>query len=189
MDWQTAAPIAVSILLAVAGYLATYLYNLKLSERKDRLDRVNKQLGEFYGPLLALTSSGRSAWLAFRTRYRPDTPSYWSDAPPPTPEEAEAWRLWTTEVFMPVNLRIVDLITRHADLLDESEMPQVLLDVCAHVAAYQAVLKQWEMEDFSEHTSVINFPSLELIRFASTGFARIKTEQSELLGSRPTTQG
>ena len=42
------------------------------------------------------------------------------------------------------------------------------------------------MEDFSEHTSVINFPSLELNRFASTGFARIKTEQSELLGRQPT---
>ena len=182
MDWSTAAPIAVSILLAVAGYLATYLYNLKLSQRKDRLDRVNQQLSDFYGPLFALASSGNSAWRAFRGRYRPESRSFWGDEPPPTPEEEAAWRLWMTEVFMPLNLRVVDLITRHADLLDESQMPQVLLDACAHVAAYQAILKRWELGDFSEHVSVINYPGLELQRFAAAGFAKLKTEQIELLG-------
>lgn len=49
-----------------------------------------------------------------------------------------------SEVFMPVNARIVDVVTNNAELLIEPEMPQCLLDACAHVAAYQAVLKQWE---------------------------------------------
>jgi hypothetical protein len=186
MDWQAAVPIAVSILLAVAGYIFTYLYNLKLSQRKDRLDRVNQQLSDFYGPLLALASSGSSAWEAFRKRYRPGSRSFWSDTPPPTPEEEGAWRLWMKEVFMPVNLRIVGVITQHTDLLDESQMPQVLLDACAHVAVYQAIVRKWELGDFSEHVSVINFPGVELTRFAADGFARLKTEQSELLGHRPT---
>jgi hypothetical protein len=39
-----------------------------------------------------------------------------------------------TEVFMPINERIADVVTNNADLLVESRMPQPLLDVCAHVA-------------------------------------------------------
>lgn len=184
MDWTTGLTIAVTVLLAVVGYLATYAYNLKLAQRKDRLDRINRQLSDFYGPLLALDSASKSAWSAFRQRYRPDSRSFWGDDPPPTAEEEAAWRLWMTEVFMPLNVGMVDVITQHADLLDESNMPQALLDACAHVKAYRPVIKQWEMGDFSEHISVISFPSTPLWLFASEGFARLKAEQSDLLGGK-----
>lgn len=182
MDWTTAVTIAVSVLLAAGGYVATYAYNLRLAQRKDRLERVNKQLSDFYGPLLALVSAGNSSWEAFRQRYRPNSGSFWSD-PPPTPEEEAAWRLWMIEVFMPLNGQMVDVITQHADLLDESDMPQPLLEACAHVAAYRPIIKQWELGDFSEHTSVINFPGMQMMLFAEAGFARLKGQQQELLGT------
>jgi hypothetical protein len=184
MDWTTGLTIAASALLAVVGYIATYLYNLKLAQRKDRLDRINRQLSDFYGPLLSLVSSSQSSWDAFRRRYRSDTLSFWSDDPPPTVEEAAAWRLWMTEVFMPLNEGMADVITQHADLLDESDMPPSLLDVCAHVKAYRPTIKRWENGDFAEHTSLTGFPSAELRRFASEGFARLKAEQRDLLGER-----
>jgi hypothetical protein len=182
MDWKLAATLAVSIAIAVAGYLATYLNNLRLTQRKDRLERVDRQLSELYGPLLALVSAGNSSWAAFRSRYRPESRFFWDDAEPPTTAEAEAWRLWMTEVFMPINERIVDVITDHADLLVEPEMPPCLLAACAHVAAYRPVLSSWGRGDFSEHTSVINFPSAELLDYASSAFTRLKAEQSSLLG-------
>jgi hypothetical protein len=182
MDWTTGLTIAVTVLLALLGYAATYGNNLRLAQRKDRLDRINKQLSDFYGPLLALVSSGDSCWQAFRTRYRPGTQFFWDVDPPPTEEEAAAWRLWMVEVFMPLNAAMADVITQHADLLDEPDMPPALLEACAHVKAYRPVLKRWETGDFSEHTSVTNFPSSDVRRFASEGFARLKTEQRELLG-------
>jgi hypothetical protein len=181
MDWTTGLTIGVTVLIAGAGYLATYGYNLKLARRKDRLDRVSRQLSDLYGPLLALVSASQSSWEMFRRRYRPDIPGFWDD-PAPTADEAAAWRLWITEVFMPLNERMVDVITEHADLLDESDMPRSLLQACAHVAAYRPVIKRWHEEDFSEHLSVINFPSAELLRFASEGFARLKAQQRTLLG-------
>ncbi|MGW3123595.1 hypothetical protein ACWDBW_41915 [Streptomyces sp. NPDC001107] len=39
---------AVTIAVAFVGYLATYLNNLPLSQRQERLSRVNRQLSEFY---------------------------------------------------------------------------------------------------------------------------------------------
>jgi hypothetical protein len=181
MDWTTGLTIAVTVLLAFGGYLATYAYNLKLAQRKDRLERVNKQLSDLYGPLYALVSSSASCWKAFRAQYRPGVP-FWGTDPPPTDEEAEAWRLWIVEVFMPLNVAMADVITQNADLLDEPEVPPVLLDICAHVKGYQPIIKRWEAGDFSENSSVINFPRGRIEEFALKEFSRLKEKQRALLG-------
>ena len=60
------ASLIATIILAFIGYLVTYLNNLKLSQRTERLERINRQLGELYGPLFALTQSSDRAWKAFR---------------------------------------------------------------------------------------------------------------------------
>jgi len=83
---------------------------------------------------------------------------------------------------MPLNVRMVEVITQHADLLDEPDMPKSLLDTCTHVAAYQPVIKQWEKGDLSEHTSIIDFPGQQVLGFASRGFTHLKAEQRDLLG-------
>src|SRR5215218_5306350 len=61
----------VDVVVAVIGYFVTYRTNLRLAQRNDRLERINRQLSEFYGPLLALTRSSDQSWQAFRKRYRP----------------------------------------------------------------------------------------------------------------------
>jgi hypothetical protein len=182
MEWEVVLTLSVTILLAALGYVATYTYNLRLARRKDRLDRVSRQLSDLYGPLRALSESGIWIWDSFRAQHRRSVRSYWDPDDPPSEAEAEAWRLWMTEVFMPLNRQMVDVIVRKADLLEESDMPKVLLAVCAHVAAYEPVLKQWEQRDFSEHTSVIAFPSPDLVYYARESFRRLKSEQNLLLG-------
>ena len=67
----TEAVALVGVVAAVLGYFVTYGTNLRLAQRKDRLERINQQLSEFYGPLLALTQSSGQSWQAFRKRYRP----------------------------------------------------------------------------------------------------------------------
>jgi hypothetical protein len=51
--------------------------------RKDRLDRVNRQLSELYGPLFALDRAGYRLWQVFRSRHGRD---FWGSDAPPTPE-------------------------------------------------------------------------------------------------------
>jgi hypothetical protein len=67
----TEAVAFVDVVVAIIGYFVTYRTNLSLAQRNDRLERINRQLSEFYGPLLALTRSSDQSWQAFRKRYRP----------------------------------------------------------------------------------------------------------------------
>ena len=46
--------LVVSSALALLGYLITYVINVKLGQRADRLLRVNEQLEKLFGPLRML---------------------------------------------------------------------------------------------------------------------------------------
>ena len=116
----------------------------------------------------------------FRKVYRP-TGSYWGAEPLPSKEEAEAWRLWMREVFMPLNLEMEALILKHSDLLAEAEMPKILLDLSAHIAGYKPVLKSWERGDVSRNVSLINFPE-GLAKYAGDNYRRLKAKQAMLPG-------
>jgi hypothetical protein len=101
----------------------------------------------------------------------------------PTQAELQQWRLWMTTVFMPINLRIYEIILAKSDLLIETKMPDCLLQFCAHVTAYQAVLKKWESNDYSEHLSLIDYP-MEIIEYSNNSYQTIKAEQERLLGRK-----
>ncbi|MEM9275424.1 MAG: hypothetical protein AAGA80_21020 [Cyanobacteria bacterium P01_F01_bin.143] len=180
MDWRIAATVITSVFLAFAGYIATYLNNLRLLRHKEQLNRVNRQLREFYGPLFAIRQVSSVAWRAFRSLYRPGKP-FWNKESQPTEEEAAAWRLWMSEVFMPLNTRIMEIIIENADLLDEKEFPECLLQLSAHVTSYKPVLKAWESGDYSIHVSVINFP-LELDNYVNSKYQELKRRQEQLIG-------
>ena len=89
--------------------------------------------------------------------------------------------LWVTEVLQPLNGRAVEIIVRNADLLEESEMPRCLLDLCAHVSAYTPLIKAWERGDLTQHRAAIDFP-FELHAYVQDRFRTLKAEQNELIG-------
>jgi len=139
LDQKTLLTLSVTVLLALLGYVATYLYNLRLSQRKDRLGRINRQLQDLYGPLYSLVRTSSITWDGFRQKCRPGG-AFWDPNNPPSADEAAEWRLWMTTVFMPLNLRMEKTIIEHTDLLDETNMPLCLLMLCAHVSSYKSVI-------------------------------------------------
>jgi len=180
MSWEAAVAIGIPALVAVAGYFVTYRNNLRLAARNDRLDRLNRQLQELYGPLVALVHAANRSWDVFRSQYRPGG-SYWGRDPPPTEEEARAWRLWVSTVFMPLNRQMRDAVVTHADLLLEDDVEPCLLDLCAHVAAYEAILERWEGGDYEEHAPPLPFPRDRLSAYAANAYRRLKSQQKALL--------
>lgn len=182
MNLATVVTVVTTVALAVMGYLMTYLNNLRLARRRDRLDRVNDQLSKLYGPLLALESAGGAAWMRFRERYRPGM-SFWREDPPPTTEEAAAYRLWMVTVFMPLNRQMMEAIVHHTHLVDEPEMPACFKDLCAHIATYEPIVQRWSEGDTSEHLSAIVFPRRQLERYVHETYRRLKSEQAALLGT------
>lgn len=178
MDNTLIITTTVTILLAITGYIFTYLNNLRLSQRKDRLDRVNRQLAELYGPMFSLVHASNIAWAGFRKMHRPDGAYF---GPGMTENDYKEWRLWMSVVFMPINTKLYNLILEKSDLLIETEMPESLLMFCAHVAAYQAVLEKWNHKDYSEHLSVVEYP-MEMNYYAKDSYIKLKSEQENLLG-------
>ncbi|MCG7529562.1 hypothetical protein MHW47_34660 [Streptomyces sp. OfavH-34-F] len=179
--------LAVTIGLAFAGYVITYLNGLRLSQRQERLARVNRQLSDLYGPLFALTEANGRIFAAFMERNaRSDGRSPFAHETPPTDEELAEWRLWATTVFLP-NIRAMrDLVLTHADLLNEPVMPPLLLQLCAHVSGYEITAARWAQGDYEQHLSVVPFPGQEVAGYARKGFTELKKEQARLLGRRRT---
>lgn len=179
-----AIALILTAVLALTGYVVKYLNDLRLAVRKDRLDRVNRQLSELYGPLFALDRAGYRLWQVFRSRYGRD---FWGADTPPTPVEAAAWRLWMTTVFMPLHRQMKEVVMDHADLLlTPGEMPACLLDLCANVAGYEVVAEKWRSGDFEpldkqSNISVIAYPSGALTPYLEDAYHRLTAEQGELL--------
>ncbi|WP_256355730.1 hypothetical protein [Streptomyces sp. PKU-EA00015] len=177
----------VTIALAFVGYLATYLNSVRLTQRQERLLRVNRQLSDFYGPLFALTETNTRIFNTFmeRTSTRPDGRSPFAvGGESPTDEELAEWRLWVTTVFLP-NIRAMrDIVVTKADLLAESQVPPVLLELSVHVSGYEIVVAKWASGDHTQHLSSVPFPAEELARYARQAFIRLKEEQGSLLGRR-----
>ena len=173
-----------SLLLAIVGYLFTYFHQRRRDRRQSRLERVNLQLRNLYGPLYAALHANNATWDAFAANYWPahGGRSYFEDGKPLTKQEEQRWRLWMTEVFAPQNARIGELIVQNGDLVEDRDFPAAFVAVLAHIAAYRAVIKEWEARQYGEHTSILNFPREQLLVTVEPIYHRLRAEQSVLIG-------
>lgn len=171
------------LIASILGFVSKGLYELWSARRKEQLERVNQQLRLFYGPLYTLNQASNEAWIAFRKKTRPNVP-FFGSTPPPTPQELEAWRYWMRTVFAPINDEMLTIITKNSDMLIEADLPIPLQSFCAHVAAYKVVLERWNNQDFSEHASLLDYPTKEIAGYLETSFKHLKSEQARLLGAQ-----
>jgi hypothetical protein len=188
MATGTVVTLVVTVGLAITGYVATYLSNQSLARRKDRLERINRQLAELYGPLYALSQASGRAFEAFHDAYWPERRGFFVRGAQPSVEDLEVWRRWMTVAFMPLNRRMVDVIVNHSDLLvdDSEELPQCLLDLCAHVTGYEPVIARWGEPGFDsraveDHVAPLPFPRAELDAYVGAKFRQLRQAQGELL--------
>ncbi|MCZ0990495.1 hypothetical protein [Streptomyces diastatochromogenes] len=177
------ATVIVTVGLALIGYLATYLNGLRLAQRQARLTRVNQQLSDFYGPLFALMEANSRTYDTWSVKYaRPDGSDPFRHETPPTEQELAEWRIWATTVFIPNIKAMRDVVVTKADLLIEEEMPDALLQLCAHVSGYEITAARWAQGNYEEHLSVITFPGRALREYIRDRFTQLKREQARLLG-------
>jgi hypothetical protein len=184
MDLKTTVTLLVTIALAFVGYIVKYVNDIAVARRKDRLDRLNLQLKGLYGPLYAFDKATNIAWRAFRREYRPGRP-FFDLVQPPSERDLAAWRLWMTEVLMPLNLLMEKTIVENADLLIENEMPPCFINLIAHIAAYKPVLRKWCERDYSEHLSMTAYPT-DLTQYVESCYLALKKERAALLGKLKT---
>ena len=98
-----------------------------------------------------------------------------------TDEQRAVWARWIGSVFMPVNKRSYEVIVTKAHLLEGEEMPQCLLDFCAHVAGYEAILNSWDNGDYSVVGSLLDYPGAPYLDYIRETFVALKKRQQVLL--------
>ena len=132
--WIAAVTAAVVALLSA---FLSYLTTRRLSLRTNQLAFIERQLGELYGPLLALSKASGAAWSEFQRNYGVNRLEHPTEPAPPTDEYVRAWRYWVLNAFMPINRKMFDIILAKTDLIQGEEMPVSFIDFCAHVAGYE----------------------------------------------------
>jgi hypothetical protein len=175
---------ATSLIVAVLTYGLNQYNEAQLLRRNGQLERVNSQLGELYGPLLAIFEVSNIASVSLRSKMRPHEERYFRGGVAPlTDEEYARWRGWVEFVFAPGNRRARDLIYDKSYLLTGSSVPQVLLEWCAHTQEYEVIIRQWHDGDFSEPDSKREFSEFadELHDYLHENFKTLKARQAELL--------
>ena len=168
----------LTIILAFAGYLVTFLSARMLARRRDKLRLVNKRLNEFYGPLYVASEAGNIAYRSLLNRQGK------AKSEPILDAEMKDWVLWMTTIFMPLNDIREKVIIEKAHLIIEEQMPQCLLDFVTHVVGYKAVLAKWAEGDYTERRSTIGWPP-EFDIYVKRSYAALKAEQTNLLHSAP----
>jgi len=175
--WITAGG---AIIVALVTFILTSWTNRRQGALQAQLTRVNLQLANLYGPLLALTRSNSEVWSTFFERHRV-SPADFLNETPVGDAQRRLWIEWMQTVFMPSNRKIVQLIENRTDLLEDDSMPEVLMKFYAHAAGFEVTLKRWQDGDYSLLTSVINHPGSAMSEYAVQSFALLKIRQRELL--------
>ncbi len=189
MNTAAIATLAVTLIVAVAGYFAKYLNDSAVAATEARLERTNAQLRDLYGPLFSLARINGSTWGAFvkaQQGHGHFTTLRGGGVLPQTPTEVAIWRHWMTNVFQPLNAAMIQCVLEHADLLDETEMPEVLLRLGAHARGYEGVIASWDQDPAGESSnmSLIPFPGEALHRYTETKYIELKSRQQRLLEAR-----
>lgn len=64
--------LGLSFLIALIGYLVTYIQSIRLEQRTQKINRINHQLRDFYGPMYAIVSSSKSSFYALVRKTIPE---------------------------------------------------------------------------------------------------------------------
>ncbi|MEL6362121.1 MAG: hypothetical protein AAFR21_13670 [Pseudomonadota bacterium] len=176
-----ALAIFLPALLAVFGYIITHIFAVRRQLHDARVEFLNAQIRDLYGPLYAIDASNRAAWISFRAKYRPDISSYFKKENPPSEEETKAFVQWMRSVFHPNNKRMHDVITSNAHLIEGNDFPESFREFLIHVETYQVVIDQWDAGNFSEYTSRNNYPRDTFSSEVEDSFLKLKRRQKRLL--------
>ena len=166
----------LTILLAFAGYLVTFMITRMMARRADHLRLVNERLNEFYGPLYVASQAGNIAYRSLLGKQGK------TQSEPILDSEMKEWMLWMTTIFTPLNDIREKIIIEKAHLIVEEQMPRCLLDFVTHVVGYKAVLAKWAEGDTTERRSTIGWPP-EFDLYVERSYQALKAEQTRLLHS------
>jgi hypothetical protein len=173
--------IIATVVLALLGYAITYLYNLRLVRRKERLELIERRIDEFYGPLFVASVAADLGYRTLLTRLH--RRSVFDPEDPPTQEQLQEWRTWIKIVLVTLDDLREQLILHNAHLVREDEMPECLLRFVSHVYTYRALIVNWDELDNSLYELNADVPQA-IYDYAVRSYRELKAEQLQFIGAK-----
>jgi hypothetical protein len=181
-NWKFIISVSVTVLLALSGYLYTWNQTRSDTQYVAKLERVNSQLKDFYGPLYVLTEAEELSFQQFLQDTRPEEGrAFWNADNPPSEAQQKAWRRWISEVTIPNYERMESIILDHSDLIIEDDIPKPILDLSSHIAGYKPVISAWKEGNYSRNWSFSTFPQ-EVRSHLKERYTLLKIRQRSLIG-------
>lgn len=171
--------IYVTAIMALIGYFFTYWHRVRSEQRTARISLVNSQINDLYGPLYVLAEATSTAITTLRKRL--GGIQVFRDHTSPTQHELEEWKLWVTEVFIPLNNAMEEIILKRSCLIDGEELPECFLTFFAHNACYRVIIRKWSHGDLSELVSPIEYPD-DMHEYVRSTYEKLKTRHLRLIG-------
>jgi hypothetical protein len=159
---------AAAVIALMAGFWAIKAKR-RDDRRADRLNRVNRQLSDFYGKLSILYEAGMRDWCSFILQHgndskilgrefvrffpfeeKEDEPITRFNPEAPNAEQLKAYRKWLRTLFLKTNERMLEVIYANADLIIGKSMPPVLILFAEHVASVRLMQLTLEEEELKE---------------------------------------
>lgn len=167
--------LTITIILAFIGYIVKYYLDKINYRREKKLELINQRLNQFYGPLYFATIAGRTIKEKLDEKFNTKDGAVFDE------KHSAEWRLFVTEVLMPLNLMREKTILENSYLIIENEPPDSLKEFIIHVSTFKAVVAKWKSGDFSENFAMILFPAT-LEDYIVKSYLSLKKEQQKLIG-------
>ena len=145
----------IGLIVIVAGYFFNRLlkrFEGELALRKEAetlrdqtaLKYLQSQIEELYSPLLGLIQYSHMVYEIAQKRL----PRLKGGIPPggARPDESEIWRYFVETYFLPLNMKMADLIRKKIHLINSDEVPDSFQKFLAHQAEYDCLHSLWKNE-------------------------------------------
>lgn len=133
----------IAALVSTIGLFISYSLSRGQEKLKDRLELKRsidkesrefklKQLTEFYDPIYTLLSANKDVFERIGPTSEARRSGQFNDE-----ETAEVWQKLSTEVIVPNNLKVSEIIQKRLHLLADSDCEAVYLEFVTHAQAYK----------------------------------------------------
>ena len=177
----------IAIITATASILSwviNSIYSSWKTKRKEkfeaRLQFIDKQLEELYGPLAFLVHEGENSFKSIFKTNRKKWVSLKGDDPIPK-EQLELWIFWVENDFFPRNEQIKHLLMEKTHLIEGAKVPDSHLQFMEHYNTWKLDHQRWK-EDGVDYPFIsrVNFPD-EFNGEVLETFSSLKCEQNNFL--------
>jgi len=144
----------VGVALAIFAASASYLFGVIDDHRKKKIDFVDQQIENLYGPLYALSTAAASA---HRELLSPISAKInHADAGALSKPQVDAWRHTMKTVLQPMNVRMANAIVSNSQLIEGGAIYPVFDRFILHVEAYRATIAKWKDADAESGESYLD---------------------------------